>query len=104
MTSIDRIRRGAMSYITAEILPIMDPGKSILVAALAPRVLEANLKKYTQLDWLAGTGLVDGDAVDVDEVYKLVKASSAGKWPIELFGVRFNESDLDKLYRHLMEV
>lgn len=102
--SLDRIRRGIMAYVNAEIIPIMDAGKGILVAALAPRVIEANLKKYVHLDWLDGTGLVDGDTVDVDEVYKLVKASSAGKWPVELFGIRFNESDLDKLYRHIMEV
>lgn len=104
MTSHDRIRRGIMAYMTAEILPLMDPLKSILIAALAPRVIDANLKKYTHMDWLEGTDLVDGDTVNVDDVYKLIKSSAAGKWPIELFGVRFNESDLDKLYRHLMEV
>lgn len=104
MMSLDRIRRGIMAYVTNEILPLMDPMKSILVAALAPKVIEVNLKKYTSVDWLDGTGLIDGDTIDIDELYKLIKASSAGKWPLELFGIRFNEADLDKLYRHMMEV
>lgn len=104
MTGLDQIRRGIMGYITAEVLPLLEPGKSILVGALAPRVIDANLKRYIELPWLEGTGLIDGAAVDVDELYKLVKASSAGKWPLELFGVRFSESDLDKLYRHIQEV
>lgn len=104
MTNYDKIRRGAMSYITAEILPLIDPGKGILVAALAPRVIDANLHRYSKLEWLSGTGLVDENGCDVEEIYKLVKASSSNKWPVELFGIRFAESDLDKLYRHILEV
>ena len=103
MTSLDKIRRGAMAYVTSEIVPIMDTGKSILVAALAPRVIEANLNRFSKADWLNGTGLVDDSGFNVEEIYKLIKASSSGKWPIELFGIRFSESDLDKLYRHIME-
>ena len=103
MTNHDKIRRGAMSYITVEILPLIEPGKGILVAALAPRVIDANLRKYSKLEWLSGTGLADENGFDVDEIYKLVKASSANKWPVEMFGVRFGETDLDKLYRHITE-
>jgi hypothetical protein len=103
MTSQDKIRKGAMAYITAEILPLVEPGKSILIAALAPRVIDANLSKFSKLEWLNGTGVVDDHGFNVEDIYKLVKESSAGKWPVELFGIRFCESDLDKLYRYILE-
>jgi hypothetical protein len=103
MTNLDKIRRGATSYVTSEIVPIMDTVKGVLVAALAPKVIEANLARFSKVDWLDGTGLVDESGFNVEEIYKLIKASSSGKWPIELFGIRFSESDLDKLYRHIME-
>ena len=103
MTNLDKIRKGAISYVTSEIVPIMDTPKGILVAALAPRVIEANLERFSKAEWLAGTGLVDESGFNAEEIYKLVKTSSSGKWPIEMFGIRFCESDLDKLYRHIME-
>lgn len=104
MTNNEKIRRGAMAYITAEVLPIIEPGKSILVAALAPSVIDANLRRFAKMEWLNGTGLVDDSGFNVEEIYRLVKSSSAGKFPVDLFGLRFSEADLDKLYRHIMEV
>lgn len=103
MTGYEQIRRGTLAYISREIVPILGTGKGILVEAFAPALLDANLKKLMGSELVTSTGLVDGASADVDEIYKLVKAAAAGKWPVELMGVRFSETDLDKLYRHIKE-
>ena len=46
MKSIEQVKRGAVSYISKEIAPLMGTGKGILIEALAPTVIDANIKKY----------------------------------------------------------
>ena len=103
MKSIEQVKRGAVSYISKEIAPLMGTGKGILIEALAPTVIDANIKKYASKEWLSGTGLIDGANVNVDEVYKLIKNAASGRWPVELFGFRFTEADLDKLMNYIRE-
>lgn len=103
MVNMEQIRRGAMKYLSRELVPMMDKGKGILVEVFAPAVIDANLKKYMEADWLKGTGLVDGLSANVEEIYKLIKQGASGKWPVELMGFRFSESDLDKLYQCIKE-
>lgn len=103
MKSIEQVKRGAVNYISKEIAPLMGTGKAILLEAMAPTVIEANIKKYAGKEWLAGTGLVDGPNVNVDEIYKLIKNAANGRWPVELFSFRFTESDLDKLINYIRE-
>lgn len=103
MKSIEQVKRGAINYISRELAPLMGTGKAILFVALAPPVIEANIKRYAGKEWLNGTGLVEGTNINVDEIYKLVKSAAAGKWPIELFDFRFNEADLDKLMNYIRE-
>lgn len=103
MTGLEQIRRGAMTYVTRELAPLMGTGKAILVEALAPAIIDANLKKYITKDWLVGTGFVEGNTVNVDELYRLIKVSASGKWPIEIMGFKFNETDLDKLIQYIRE-
>ena len=92
-----------MNYVSRELAPLLGTGKGILLEAFAPAIIDANLQKYAGKEWLAGTGFVDGNMVNVDEIYRLVKLSAAGKYPIEIAGFRFTEADLDKLVRYIRE-
>ena len=103
MVGIEQIRRGAMLYLAKEIVPLTSQGKGILLSAFAPAVMDAYIKKLVAMPWLEDTGLLSGAEVDIDEVYKLIKTAAASKWPIELMGFRFSESDLDKLLRYIKE-
>ena len=103
MTGLEQIRRGAMTYVSRELAPLMSTGKGILLEALAPSVIDANLKRYISKDWLTGTGFVEGNTVNIDELYRLIKVSASSKWPIELMGFKFNEADLDKLINYIRE-
>ena len=103
MIGLEQIRRGAMTYVTRELAPLMTPVKGALLEALAPAVIDANLRKYVGKEWLDGTGFVEGNTVNVDELYRLFKLSASPKWPMEIMGFKFNEADLDKLVNYIRE-
>jgi hypothetical protein len=103
MVSLEQVRRGAVTYVSKELAPLMPTWQGVLVEALAPTVIEAKLKGALNGSLLAGTGFVDGATVNVDEVYKLVKNTAMGRWPMEVAGFKLTEADLDKLYRYIRE-
>lgn len=103
MVHVEKVKRGLLMYIENHIAPLMSGGKGVLLMAFAPAILEANIKKYLASEWLEGTDLVNGDNVNIDEIYRLVKASAANRYPMELFNFRFTESDLDTMYRMIKE-
>ena len=103
MIGLEQVRKGAVTYVSKEIAPLMPTWQGVLVEALAPAIIDAKLKELTGWKLLSGTGFVDGATVNVEEVYKLVKNTAVGRWPQEIYGFRFNEADLDKLYRYIRE-
>ena len=104
MVTYEQVRQGVVTYITNHLAPLMPKVQAIGVLAFAPTIIDAHLPKLLQTDLLKGTNLVDGTNIDIDEVYRLVKAAAVGKYPVELFGFRFTENDLDTLYKCIMEV
>ena len=103
MIGLEQIRRGAMTYVTRELTPLMPAVKGALVEAFAPAVIDANLRRYIEKEWLEGTGFVEGNTVNVDELYRLFKLSASAKWPMEIMGFKFNEADLDRLVNYIRE-
>ena len=103
MVGYEQIRKGLVNYINRDIVPLAPKAVGIGIAAFAPVIVEAKLKELTASPLLSGTGLVDGNTIDIDKVMCLIKPAAEGKWPIEMFGFTFTESDLDKLYRYIKE-
>ena len=103
MVGYEQIRKGLVNYINRDIVPLAPKAVGIGIAAFAPVVAEAKLKELLASPLLNGTGLVDGNSVDIDAAMRLLKPAAEGKWPVEMFGFTFTESDLDKLYRYIKE-
>lgn len=104
MTSYEQIKRGIIRYINADLAPLAPKAVGIGIAAFGPVIVDSKLKQFFSAGLFNGTPLVNGNSVDVDEVYKLLKPAAENKWPIEMFGFHFTEADLDKLYRYIKEV
>lgn len=101
MESIQQVERGVALFIDREMVPVMPKAKGIAFAAFAPMVVKAKIKEYAPL--VQTMGLLDGENINVDEVYRAFKEKAHGKWPIEVLGFKFSEEDLDKLYRTIKE-
>ena len=59
MVGMEQICRGAMKYVTRELVPLVSSGKGILLEAFAPAVINANVKKYMSSSWLDGKKIID---------------------------------------------
>lgn len=103
MFGLEQVRRGLLVYVSKELTPLMPTWQGVMVEALAPAVIDAKLKELLNGKLFAGTGLVDGALINVDEVYKLIKSTAVTRWPMEIAGFRFTEADVDKLYRYIKE-
>lgn len=103
MVGLEQVRRGVVTYINKELAPLLPTWQGVLLEALAPSVIDAKLKELMSGKLLAGTPFVDGATVNADEIYKLVKNTALGRWPMEVMGFRFTEADIDKLYRYIRE-
>lgn len=103
MVSLEQVRRGAVTFVSKELAPLLPTWQGVLVEALAPTVVDAKLRELMSGKLLVGTGFVDGATVNVEEVYKLVKNTAVGRWPMEIAGFKLTEADLDKLYRYIRE-
>ena len=101
--NISRLERNLMAYMDEDMIPKMPKLEGIALGAIAPLVIRAKLPALLRM--AAGTELLSGDNgenVDVELLYKEFKRSAAGKYPLEIAGFRFDENDIDKLYRYLI--
>ena len=103
MVGYEQIRSGIVTYIGKDLAPLLPKAYGIGLAAFAPAVVDAKLKQIFQSNILSGTTLVDGNMIDIDEAMRMLKPAAEGKWPIEMYGFKFTESDLDKLYKYIKE-
>ena len=101
MVGLEQVRRGILTYINRELAPLLPTWQGVLIEALAPSVLDAKTKEILNGKLLTGTGLVEGSTIN--EIYRSLKVSAQGRWPMEVAGFRFSDSDLDKLYRYVKE-
>ena len=95
-----KLENNIYSYILEELVPQMPTTTGIGFGAVAPFVVRAKIKQYATL--LKDTELIDGENIDVEALYRELKKSSQNKWPLEMFGFTFRETDLDKLYNYIM--
>ena len=89
MVGLEQVRRGILTYINKELVPLLPTWQGVLIEALAPTVLDAKTKEILNGKLLTGTGLVEGSTINVDEIYRSLKVSAQGRWPMEIAGFRF---------------
>lgn len=103
MTGIAQVKKGAVQFVEKHLAPLLPTGVSVALMAFGPIVIESKIDKYIRSDWLADTPLVDGENIDIDTMYTRYREKASNKWPLELFGFKFAERDLDTLYRMIKE-
>lgn len=97
--SVSRLEQNLMAFMDADMIPKMPKLEGIALAAIAPLIIRAKLPMLLKM--AQGTELMVGENINVDLLYAEFKRAAAGKYPIEIAGFRFDENDIDKLYRYL---
>ena len=100
MVNVGRVIENVAAFVDEDLVPKMPKLEGSAFAAMAPFVIKSKVPGLLKL--VEGTELVDGDMINVDQLYQQFKVKAQGKWPVSMLGFTFREDDLDRLYRYLV--
>lgn len=109
--TIDQAMRGAMRYADNEVIPHLPGGKGIGAGIMLALIMEGSREKILALRENPAIKMMqifdDAGNIDLDKLYNAARPRFDGqKLPITvpIIGeLRFDVSDLDKLYRYIQE-
>ena len=109
--TIDQAMRGAMRYADNEVIPHLPGGKGIGAGIMLALIMEGSREKILALrenPAVKMMGVMDESGnIDLDRLYNAARPRFDGqKLPVTvpIIGeLRFDVSDLDKLYRYIQE-
>lgn len=109
--TIDQAMRGAMRYADNEVIPHLPGGKGIGAGIMLALIMEGSREKILALrenPAVKMMGVMDeAGNIDLDRLYNAARPRFDGqKLPVTvpIIGeLRFDVSDLDKLYRYIQE-
>lgn len=99
MITRQKIEEGAQAYVLDALVPRMPTLSGVLFATAAPFVIRAKINQVLPL--FDGTELVNGELIDIDKLAADFRRNMSGKWPVEMAGFKFTETDLDELMRYV---
>ena len=109
--TIDQAMRGAMRYADNEVIPHLPGGKGIGAGIMLALIMEGSREKILALRENPAIKMMqifdDAGNIDLDKLYNAARPRFDGqKLPVTvpIIGeLRFDVSDLDKLYRYIQE-
>ena len=108
--TIDQAMRGAMRYADNEVIPHLPGGKGIgagIALALIMDGGKAQLLKLRENPAVKMMGVMDEDGnIDLDRLYNAARPRFENKLTVSvplLGDLRFDQNDVDKLYRYIQE-
>ena len=109
--TIDQAMRGAMRYADNEVIPHLPGGKGIGAGIMLALIMEGSREKILALRENPAVKIMqifdDAGNIDLDRLYNAARPRFDGqKLPVTvpIIGeLRFDVSDLDKLYRYIQE-
>ena len=110
MVTIDQAMRGAAKFADNEIIPHLPTGKGIgagIALALIMDGGKAQLLKLRENPAVQMMGVMDEDGnIDLDRLYNAARPRFENKLTVSvplLGDLRFDQNDVDKLYRYMQE-
>ena len=110
MVTIDQAMRGAAKFADNEIIPHLPTGKGIgagIALALIMDGGKAQLLKLRENPAVQMMGVMDEDGnIDLDRLYNAARPRFENKLTVSvplLGDLRFDQNDVDKLYRYIQE-
>ena len=110
MVTIDQAMRGAAKFADNEIIPHLPMGKGIGAGIALARIMDggkAQLLKLRENPAVKMMGVMDEDGnIDLDRLYNAARPRFENKLTVSvplLGDMRFDQNDIDKLYRYIQE-
>ena len=108
--TIDQAMRGAMRYADNEVIPHLPGGKGIGAGIMLALIMEGSREKILALRENPAVKMMqifdDAGNIDIDKLYNAARPRFENKLTVsvQLLGdMRFDQNDVDKLYRYIQE-
>ena len=110
MVTIDQAMRGAVRFIETEILPHLPTGKGIGTGIAVALIMDGGKEKILSLrnhPVVQMMGVMDENGnINIDRLYNAARPKFEQKLPVfvPFIGeLKFDQNDVDKLYRYIQE-
>ena len=108
--TIDQAMRGAMRYADNEVIPHLPGGKGIGAGIMLALIMEGSREKVLALRENPAVKMMqifdDAGNIDLDKLYNAARPRFENKLTVSvplLGDMRFDQNDVDKLYRYIQE-
>ena len=103
--NIDIVKTGLLNYIDNEIINKLPTSKKFLASVALGLGYENVVNTYLQHPMVKTLGIIDdNNMVDVGRIYDVSKTEISKLGKIEMFGIIFNEADIDKIYDEITKL
>lgn len=103
--TFNQVEVGIVNYINNEIaIKAQGPMKFLIYTgmALGTPKLEEMFVQYKSHPMIKALGVIDeSDDIDIDKLYSAMKKAISKVDTFEIWGIRFNERDVDSLYNYI---
>jgi hypothetical protein len=102
MVSLPQISKGLITFIEQELIIKATGKQKFIMYFLIPQIphkVEQLFDQYKE-NIILNTFIKD-DGIDLEELYYATKSAIQKSGSLELFGIIFNENDIDKLYGYI---
>lgn len=110
MVTIDQAMRGIMRFADTEIIPHMPTGKGVFAGIVIALIMAGGKEQVLKLRDNPAVQMMqifdDAGNIDLDKLYNAARPRFENKLTVSvplLGDMRFDQNDVDKLYRYIQE-
>lgn len=98
------IKMGIKRYVDKELSPQLHGAKGVGIRILLAVGIDGVAEKYLEHPMLETIGIKDVEGIELDKLYEVAKQEVEKEGKVEVAGILFDASDVEKLYQEIVGV
>lgn len=98
------IKMGIQRYVDKELSPQLHGAKGVGIRIMLAVGIDGAAEKYLEHPMLETIGIKDTEGIELDKLYEVAKQEVEKEGKVEVAGILFDASDVEKLYQEIVGV
>lgn len=98
------IKMGIQRYVDKELSPQLHGAKGVGIRIMLAVGIDGVAEKYLEHPMLETIGIKDTEGIELDKLYEVAKQEVEKEGKVEVAGILFDASDVEKLYQEIVGV
>lgn len=98
------IKMGIQRYVDKELSPQLHGAKGVGIRIMLAVGIDGVAEKYLEHPMLETIGIKDAEGIELDKLYEVAKQEVEKEGKVEVAGILFDASDVEKLYQEIVGV